>query len=107
MRDMSETALELPARDADHERVIAIVLDMPPQQARLVSLLSRGAVATTKQIRDYLESKTHPKIAISHARSKLRAMGLDIKSKYHIGYWMDEADRERIDALVKEFIGGR
>lgn len=97
----------LPARDEDHERVISIILDLPPMRARLVSLLSRGAVASTAQIKQYLGSKTHPKIAVTHTREVLRGFGMDIKSKYRVGYWMEDECRAKLKSMVDEFMETR
>lgn len=104
---MTTETLLLPERDHEHERVVGIVFNIPPQQAALVSCLSRGAVATTEQLQDYLESKTHPKIVVAHARAKLREDGMDIKSKWGVGYWMEEDTREKIAGRVSDFIERR
>lgn len=104
---MDTTAISLPERDNEHERIISIVFNIPMQQAALVSCLARGAVATTQQLQDYLESKTHPKIVVTHARSRLREDGMDIKSKWNVGYWMEEDTRNQIASRITAFMEGR
>lgn len=94
----------LPERDVEHERLISIVFNVPPQQAGLISLLAKGGIASTHQIRQYLDSKTHPKIIVTHVRSKLRENGMDIKSRPNVGYWMDENTRKQIDHLTSQFV---
>lgn len=104
---METNLLPLPERDQEHERVISIVFDLPPQQAALVSCLARGAVASSEQLKDYLESKTHPKIAVAHVRNRLRKEGMDIKSRWSVGYWMEEDTRAGIEARIREFLDER
>lgn len=97
----------LPERDHEHERIVGIVFNIPPQQAAIVSCLARGAVATTDQLWAYLESKTPPKLVMFHARSRLQEEGMDIKSKRSVGYWMEEDTRKKIEKRVTDFVEGR
>lgn len=102
----TEATMTLPERDHEHERMISIVFDLPFQQARLVSLLARGGVPTTQQVQEYLESKTEPKVIATHARSKLKELGMDIKSKAHVGYWMEPKDRDGVAEALKKYLEG-
>lgn len=104
---MNAENIMMPARDNEHERVIGIIFDIPPQQAAIVSCLARGAVATTRQLWGYLGSKSPPKIAMSHVRQRLRDEGLEIKSKLNVGYWMEEPTIEEINKRVDAFLEGR
>lgn len=105
---MTTTTLSAePDHDVDHERIVGIVFDLPPQQAILVSWLARGAIANTDQISDYLGSKTQPKIVVSLARTKLKEVELDIQSKWGTGYWMNDDDRAVVNASVKKFLEAR
>lgn len=96
-----------PVRDKEHERVIGIIFDIPPQRAAIVSCLARGAVTTTRQLWSYLESKSPPKIAIAHVRKRLREEGLEIKSKPNVGYWMEAPTIAEIERRVNEFMEDR
>lgn len=104
---MTTTLPAEPDHDVDHERIVGIVFDLPPQQAILVSWLARGAIANTKQIAEYLGSKTLPKIIVSHARTKLKEYELDIQSRWGTGYWMNDEDRAVVNASVQKFLEGR
>lgn len=96
----------LPERDEEQERVIGIVFDVPPQQATIIYCLSKGAVVSTQELHEYLGTKTPPKVAVFHAREALRAKGMDIKSKWGVGYWMDEDTRTGIELRVRGFLEG-
>ena len=104
---MEANTISIPERDNEYERVIAIVFNMTPQQAALVSCLSRGAVATAEQLKEYLNTETHPKIVVHHVRAKLNEKGIDIKSKWNAGYWMEEDTINAIKAEVDTFIRSR
>lgn len=104
---METNLLPLPDRDHEHERVIGIVFDLPPQQAALVSFLARGAVASTQQIQEHLDSRTHPKVIVAHARNRLREEGMDIKTRWGVGYWMEEDTRTAIEARIEKFLRER
>lgn len=104
---MNAEHIMMPERDNEHERVIGILFDIPPQQAAIVSCLARGAVATTRQLWSYLGSKSPPKIAMAHVRKRLRDDKLEIKSKLGVGYWMEEPTIEEINKRVNTFLEGR
>lgn len=104
---MQTENISLPERDNDLERIIGIVFDLPPQQAAIVYGLSKGAVATPKQLMDFLGTNTHPKIAINHIRTRFKDEGLSITSRWNVGYWMDEDTRQKIDTRIREFLEGR
>lgn len=104
----TETSSPLPEPDYGHERLVSIVFGLPFQQARFVSFLARGAIATTEQVQEYMGDKNKPRAIASYARAKLKEHGLDIKSKARVGYWIEPADRKAInDALDRYASGGQ
>lgn len=102
---MNDT-LALPVRDHEHERVLGIVFDISPAQASVLSCLIRGRVATADELLAYTGSKSHIKVVVSRARSKLQAHGFDIKSRIGVGYWIEAEDRKGIEAMVEKFMQG-
>ena len=98
------TTLALPKRDTDHERVLGIVFDTSPAQASVISCLCRSTIVSSKELLKYTGTKSHIKVAVSRARQKLQAHGLDIKSRIGVGYWIEAEDRHRIETIVEAFI---
>lgn len=96
-----------PDHDVDHERVVGMLFDLPPQQASLVSWLARGAIANSDMITEFLNTKSPPKVIVSHARTKLKEYELDIQSKWGVGYWMEDADRNVVNNSVAKFMETR
>ena len=100
----SETLPALPERDHEHERLVSIVFKLPFQQARFVSLLARGAIATTEQVQEYMGDKNKPKAIAAYARAALKDFGIGIQSKARVGYWMDPADQKTINEALDRYM---
>lgn len=98
---MNET-IQLPDRDEEHERLLAILFKLSPAQAGVVSCLTRGVTATTDQLQRYVGDKTPIKVAVSRARSKMLDHGIEIMSRMHVGYWIEPEQQARIEALMEE-----
>lgn len=103
----SENNNTMPERDHEHERLVSIALSIPFQQARLVSLLSKGVVASTQEIANYMDSKTSPKVIAAYARREMRPFGIEIRSKKNVGYWIDAADCDKLAKLLKDYMDKR
>jgi hypothetical protein len=99
-------AITLPPRDAEHERILSIVFDISPQQASVLSCLSRAQVVTADELLEYTGAMSHIKVVVSRTRSKVREKGFDIKSRMGAGYWIEPDDKKGIEALVQKFMGG-
>lgn len=99
------TASTLPEKDIEHERLLGIVFDISPAQASVLSCLCRGTGATTAELLDFVGIQSEVKVVVSRTRDKLEAHGISIQSKPSIGYWMDVADRFKVEQLVREFVG--
>lgn len=95
----------LPVKDIEHERLLGIVFDISPAQASVLSCLCRGTGATTAELLDYVGISSEIKVVVSRTRDKLETHGLNIQSKPGIGYWMEPADRFKVEQLVREFVG--
>lgn len=102
---MNET-LSIPARDHEHERVLGVVLNISPAQASVLSCLCRGTIVTGDELLEYTGAKSNIKVVVSRTRAKLKELGMDIKSKIGVGYWMDAADKDRVSGIVNKFLKG-
>lgn len=102
---MNET-LAIPIRDHDHERVLGVVFDISPAQASVLSCLCRGTIATGDDLLEYTGAKSNIKVVVSRTRAKLKELGMDIKSKIGVGYWMEASDKDRVAAAVAKFLDG-
>jgi len=99
-----QDALTIPERDAEHERVLGIVFDLSPAQAKVLSCLVRGTIRTRGELLAYANVKPPIKIVVSRTRAKLRAHGFDIKSRIGFGYWVEQTDRKGIEAEIAKFL---
>lgn len=100
---MNET-ITLPERDVEHERVLSILFDISPAQASVLSCLARAKVVGSDTLLKYTGTKSQIKVVVSRTRQKVQELGLDIKSKMGVGYWIEKDDKDKIEALVRKFM---
>lgn len=96
--------ITIPERDEEHERILAVVFNLAPSQAVVLSCILRSVAVTTEQLTDYAGTKSHIKIAISRARTRLREHGFDIVSKNNVGYWIEPEVKRGIEARIGEYL---
>lgn len=96
-------AVSLPERDVDQERALVMALKLSPGQAAVLSCLMRTIHATSDELNEYT-GFTHIKVFVSKTRQRLRKLGVDIKSRADIGYWIEPQDKEVILELLKPYM---
>lgn len=97
------TTNEVPERDESHERILAVAFNLSPSQAAVLSCILRSVAVTTEQLTEYAGTKSHVKIAVSRARSRLKDFGFDIVSKSNVGYWIEPEDKRGIEEKLREY----
>ena len=100
-------AITLPERDHEHERALRIVFNLSPAQAGILSCLSRGIVASSDELLNYVGAKSNIKVVVSRTRQRIAEHGFTIKSKIGAGYWIEPEDRKGIEKLVAKFMEGK
>jgi len=80
--------------DAD----IAFLFSLPPKLEKLFRLLLLHSRVTTAMIVAELGAKADAKMTIFRLRKYLAESGheVDIKSKRHLGYWIERDDKSRL-----------
>lgn len=90
-------------RDLEHERVLSVVFNLSPAQSSVLSALTRGSIIPSDDLQKYTETHSAIKVVVSHTRKKLRELGIDIKSRVSVGYWMEPEDKAAVDKMVSEW----
>lgn len=98
--------ISIPDRDPEHERVLGVVFNISPAQARVLSCLCRGTIVSADELLHYTGAKSNIKVVVSRTRAMLKELGMDINSKMGVGYWMDADAKERVADCVSKFLKG-
>lgn len=96
--------MDLPERDFDQERVLALTFDLSPSQASVVSCLLNVFVVPPLHLMEYVGAKSNIKVPVSRARAKLREHGFDIKSRMEVGYYLEPEDKRGIEKMLADYL---
>ncbi len=95
-------------RIADLEKVLkqtngtelALAFHLPPVMEKLLGLLLAMPLVTGEMIERRLDISTQPKIAIFRLRACLKRHNVEIKAKRNVGWWIEVADKEKLQAIA-------
>jgi hypothetical protein len=78
------------------------VFRMPPALSDLLGLLVAMPTINAEIVQDKMGITSDIKVTMHRLRKELQPFKISIKSRRHAGYWIDDADKERIKAMVTE-----
>ena len=73
---------------------------LPPALQKILGLLMSLPTVTAEMIEERLGIATPAKVAVFRLRRKLKPYGIEIQSKYAVGYWLDPDTKEKVSALI-------
>jgi DNA-binding response OmpR family regulator len=73
---------------------------LTPSLANVLGLLVSLPYVDADTVQERLELFTNMKVAICRLRKELAPHGIEIKSRRFSGYWLDDADKQKIKALT-------
>lgn len=79
---------------------IAFMFSLPPMLEKAFKLLLTNQRVTTQMIAENLGADIDAKMTMFRLRKYLTSHGVEVKSKRHLGYWIDPAAKSQlVDAL--------
>ena len=75
---------------------VAFKFALPPMLEKVFRLLLLNKRVTTQMIADHLGADIDVKMTMFRLRKYLKPQGVDVQSKRHIGYWLDQEVKERL-----------
>lgn len=75
---------------------IAFMFSLPPMLEKLFKLLLKQPRVTTEMIVEGLGAEVDAKMTVFRLRKYLKPHDIDVKSKRHLGYWIEPAEKERL-----------
>jgi biotin operon repressor len=81
-------------------KTIESTFRLPPALSKLLGLLTTLPTVTADMITRKLEIATDAKVAVWRLRQHLEPYGVEIQSKRHVGWWLDEPAKERVRQIV-------
>lgn len=79
---------------------IAFMFSLPPMLEKAFKLLLQNQRVTTQMVADNLGPEIDAKMTMFRLRKYIKAHGVEIKSKRHLGYWIEPAEKKRlVDAM--------
>lgn len=100
---------KLRARVAELEKLlnqksndITSVFRMPPALSDLLGLLVAMPTINAEIVQEKIGITSDIKVTMHRLRKELQPFKISIKSRRHAGYWLDDADKERIKEMVTE-----
>lgn len=79
---------------------------IPPSLANLLSMLISTPYVTTEEVEKQLGACKDLKVAICRLRKMLVSYEIEIKSRRFSGYWIEEATKDRIRAMLTDKVSG-
>lgn len=74
----------------------AFVFSLPPMLEKIFVLLLQHHRVTTEQITAQVPKCAEPKSAMFRLRKFLKKYEVELKSKRHMGYWIEPADKKKL-----------
>lgn len=81
---------------------ITSVFRMPPTLSDLLGLLVAMPTINAEIVQEKIGITSDIKVTMHRLRKELQPFKISIKSRRHAGYWIDDADKERIKEMVTE-----
>lgn len=79
---------------------VAFMFSLPPMLEKVFRLLLLNKRVTTQMVSDSLGSEIDVKMTMFRLRKYLKPHDVEVKSKRHIGYWLESDVKERLlDAM--------
>ena len=78
------------------------VFRMPPALSDLLGLLVAMPTINAEIVQEKMGITSDIKVTMHRLRKELQPFKISIKSRRHAGYWIDDADKERIKAMITE-----
>lgn len=79
-----------------------VAFDLSPVQRKVLGLMMQLPHVTPEMIEFRLGIATAAKVAMYRLRRRLKPLGIEIKSRRNIGYWLDPKTKELVRSLVTE-----
>lgn len=79
---------------------------IPPTLANLLSLLISTPYVTAEEVEKKLGACKDLKVAICRLRKELAKYEIEIKSRRFSGYWIEDATKDRIRAMLTDKVSG-
>jgi hypothetical protein len=96
---------DLEATIKQNDTTLASTFRLTPQLSNLLGLLLSLPVVDSELVRQRLEVSCDAKVAKHRLKQALRPYGIEIHGKRGLGYWLTDADKAKIKALVKPVEG--
>lgn len=81
---------------------LAFVFSLPPMLAKLLKHLLEKRLTSSDAAAKAMGVSSEPKTAVFRLRKVLQRYGVDIKSRRHLGYWIEADEKQRlVDALKR------
>jgi hypothetical protein len=81
---------------------LALAFQLSPLLNKLFGLLLSLPTVTTNMIAQRVGITADAKVAIHRLRKHLKSWEITVHSKRSLGYWIDEADKVKIRALIEK-----
>lgn len=75
---------------------VAFMFSLPPMLEKVFRLLLLNKRVTTQMVADHLGSDIDVKMTMFRLRKYLKPHDVEVQSKRHIGYWLDQEAKERL-----------
>lgn len=75
---------------------VAFMFSLPPILEKVFKLLLLNKRVTTQMVADNVGTEIDVKMTMFRLRKYLKPHGVDVQSKRHIGYWLDQETKERL-----------
>lgn len=76
--------------------------DFSPQEGRIAALLFDEQVVSSRTIAEFSNSS---KVLIHRIRKKFKPHSIIVQSRANLGYWLEEADKHRLQFVIESFPG--
>lgn len=81
-----------------------VAFQLPPQKGKLLKLLLQHKMLTPNEVKDKLDTDTPAHVIIKSLKEHMLKWEPIIRSKRRVGYWIDEAEKQRLVLLAKELL---
>jgi DNA-binding response OmpR family regulator len=88
-------------RETDY-KVLSAALHLTPQQAQILKLFFTYPIVSSDEIQKIVPSTT---VTMHRLKDRLLQVGVNLQTRYRVGYVLDAAGRAAIAAHVQKFLG--
>ena len=84
----------------------AFVFSLPPMLEKIFRLMMAQPRVTSEQLAARLPQGAEVKCAVFRLRKCLKPFGVNVQSKRHIGYWIEQSDKKKLLQTARANLAG-